>query len=638
MPRNTDPLLLQSFAHAEKERMRGVSAIIRIRPWQRPPAAGLESQGDFSKNPVPQVYAMSAVFGRCEDELAQIDIPRVDVDRTLSDLAEPTGEVRFDTIAGTLGVDNRFRLDEPFKREKLALQLIAHRALVVCSMLERTNLGLQVDRPAKRRQFPTGRVQADRRAAQQTDDRLYGGGQHNLTHGIKCSMRVRWWRFVGAVDAAGMGLSANGPDGSASRSCPGCVISEEGTPMNIGLFEDSGWKRLLPLTWFKASFELRCGIDRLIDKVRTLHGRVHGVWVRPSLREVVVERRTLSQPQAGQPWLLLNSRALLPHDDMPDEENAAWVRQGTLVAARLSEERVREFGDDFFLNDSNLARLIDELRTSEAPDHVRLIEYPWDLIEANGDEIRRQCREGGMHAGRVYPGAHLLNPAEIHIGSGAVVYPGVVLDAENGPVHIAENAQIHPNAVLIGPCHVGEGSTIRPATIVRESTTIGRVCKIGGEIEASIIHSYSNKQHDGFCGHSYIGEWVNLGAGTITSDLKNTYGAIRAQINGVGVETGHHFLGSIIGDHSKTGIGTILPTGGVIGVMSNVFTQRVVQKFVPSFAWLTEEGMTRYRLEKAVHLARVVMGRRDVELTDAELRLLEHVAEEAKHVEAAGWQ
>jgi len=134
-----------------------------------------------------------------------------------------------------------------------------------------------------------------------------------------------------------------------------------------------------------------------------------------------------------------------------------------------------------------------------------------------------------------------------------------------------------------------------------------------------------------------VAEWVNLGADTITSDLKNTYGTIRVNINGVGVESGQHFIGSIIGDHAKTGIGTMLPTGGVIGVAANVFAQQAVPKFVPSFAWLTDSGMTPCRVEKVLDIARIVMERRDVALSDPEAQLLRKTAELARQIEAAGW-
>jgi UDP-N-acetylglucosamine diphosphorylase/glucosamine-1-phosphate N-acetyltransferase len=231
----------------------------------------------------------------------------------------------------------------------------------------------------------------------------------------------------------------------------------------------------------------------------------------------------------------------------------------------------------------------------------------------------------------------MLHPVEIHVAPGAHVKPGVVLDPENGPIFVDRDARIEPNAVIQGPCYIGPGSIIRPATVIREGTSIGPACRIGGEISASIIHGYTNKQHDGFLGHSYVGEWINLGADTVTSNLKNTYGTIRVFLNGVGVETGQRFVGSIIGDHSKTGIGTILPTGCVIGIAANVFTQRPVPKFVPSFAWLTDEGMTGYRVDKAIQIARTVMERRDLELSDAQCALLASTAERAREVEAPGW-
>src|SRR5262249_54025468 len=159
----------------------------------------------------------------------------------------------------------------------------------------------------------------------------------------------------------------------------------------------------------------------------------------------------------------------------------------------------------------------------------------------------------------------LVNEHAIHVAAGATIKPGVVLDADHGPIHIDRDALIEPNAVLQGPCYIGPGSIIRPGAAIRENTTIGPVCKVGGEVEASIFQGYANKQHDGFLGHSFVSPWANLGADTVTSDLKNTYGTIRVHLNGVGVESGQQFIGSIIGDHAKTGIGTILPTGCVLG-------------------------------------------------------------------------
>jgi UDP-N-acetylglucosamine diphosphorylase / glucose-1-phosphate thymidylyltransferase / UDP-N-acetylgalactosamine diphosphorylase / glucosamine-1-phosphate N-acetyltransferase / galactosamine-1-phosphate N-acetyltransferase len=407
--------------------------------------------------------------------------------------------------------------------------------------------------------------------------------------------------------------------------------------MNIGLFEDAGFSRLLPLTWLRAGFELRCGRDRLVDKVRTHLGRVARVWVREALREPLDERFPLDTPEPGQGWCIVNARALVTGDVALPAPGMAWCHDGELVAAGVTAEEVERVSLETFQNAEALAAWLASFRVESPPAVVRLVTYPWDLVLANEAELRRQCRAGGIREGHIYDGAHLVHQTQIHIGSEARIKPGAVLDAEDGPIHIERDALIQANAVLEGPCYIGAGSVVRPGAAIRAGTTIGPVCKVGGEIEGSIIHGHTNKQHDGFLGHSYVGEWVNLGAGTINSDLKNTYGTIRVSLNGQGVESGQHFLGAFIGDHSKTGIGTILPTGCVIGIAANVFKSGGVPKFVPSFAWLTDAGMTSYRVDKAIQIARTVMGRRDMELTPTEEQLLRETAATAREVEAAGW-
>ncbi|MGD8453173.1 MAG: putative sugar nucleotidyl transferase [Phycisphaerae bacterium] len=409
--------------------------------------------------------------------------------------------------------------------------------------------------------------------------------------------------------------------------------------MNLGLFEDGYWQHLLPLTWLRATFELRCGMDRLVDKLRGHFGRGPArVWVRPVLSEVVAERLPLAEVEGGAEWCMLNGRALLTAPVTPPP-GVVWRRNGSVVAFGIEAGAADNLSAELFLDEEALHGWLQarQFRVEHAPEDVKLIEYPWTLVLENEAELVRQCRAGGVHEGRIYPGAHVLNPEAVHVARGARIKPGVVLDAEDGPIHVAEDAHVQPNAVLEGPCYIGPGSVIRPGATIRAGTSIGPVCKVGGEIEASILYGYSNKQHDGFLGHSYVGPWVNLGADTVTSDLKNTYGSIRVLLNGVGVETGQHFVGSIIGDYSKTGIGTLLPTGCVIGVASNVAPPATAPKFVPSFAWLTEAGLAGYRLDRAIRLARIVMARRDVHLTDAEVRVLEQTEQLAREVEAAGW-
>ncbi|MFO0838239.1 MAG: putative sugar nucleotidyl transferase [Phycisphaerae bacterium] len=408
--------------------------------------------------------------------------------------------------------------------------------------------------------------------------------------------------------------------------------------MNLALFEDSGWTGLLPLTWLRPAFELRCGRDRLIDKLCSgLSAQISKLLVRDALRATVEARSPLAAHQPGAPWCFVNSRALITAKLEPPPQGSAWVDDSRLIAATVTASEAESWTADECLDDARLSARIARLSRAPAPAGVRLVQFPWNLVSANARELLRQLTRGGEHAGRVYAGAHLLNHAAIRIAEGAVIKPGVVLDAENGPIEIDSGAQIQPNAVVEGPCYVGEQTIIRPTAAVRPNTTIGPICRVGGEVEGSIFQGFANKQHDGFLGHSFVGEWVNLGADTVTSDLKNTYGTIRIALNGVERETGERFIGSIIGDHSKTGIGTILPTGCVLGVAANVFTRAAAPKFVPSFAWLTDEGLTTFRVQKAIEIARNVMQRRGTELTEAGGHLLAACQIAARSVEAAGW-
>lgn len=408
--------------------------------------------------------------------------------------------------------------------------------------------------------------------------------------------------------------------------------------MNIGVFEDPSVDQLLPLVWLRAAFELRCGPSRLIDKIQKHCGLVSRIWVRDLVRESVEARFELAQVEPRDDWLLINAATLVTSELPPLEAGTAWKHNGRLVAVRLSATQFAEMPDDPFEQAGALDEWAAEFRAFPAPDTIRLIEYPWDLITHTTAELLRECRAGGSHLGLVHAGAHLVEPQHIHIGHKAQVKPGAVLDASDGPIHVEAGVHIQPGAVLIGPCYIGAKSIIRPGASIREGSAIGPHCRVGGEVEASVIHSYSNKQHDGFLGHSYVGSWVNLGAGTITSDLKNTYGAIRASVNGAGVETGLRFLGSIIGDHAKTGIGAILATGCIIGVAANVFTQAAAPRFVPSFAWLTGTELAHYRVEKAIDIARFVMSRRQTELSMIDESMLRRCAQVAAQVEAAGWK
>jgi UDP-N-acetylglucosamine diphosphorylase/glucosamine-1-phosphate N-acetyltransferase len=242
-----------------------------------------------------------------------------------------------------------------------------------------------------------------------------------------------------------------------------------------------------------------------------------------------------------------------------------------------------------------------------------LITYPWDLIKLNGTEIAGDFDLLGGAGFKTEPGSmvYLVGRENIRIGENVRIAPGVAIDAARGPVSIDDNVTIMANASLEGPLHIGSRSTVKMGAKVYGQTTIGPVCKVGGEIAESIIHGYSNKQHEGFVGHSYIGEWVNLGAGTETSDMKNNYSTVRVRISGETVDSGELFVGLFMGDHSKSGIGTVFNTGTLVGVCCNVFGADYPPKHIPSFIWGGAAGFAEHDLDKAIETAGRAMARRE---------------------------
>jgi len=215
----------------------------------------------------------------------------------------------------------------------------------------------------------------------------------------------------------------------------------------------------------------------------------------------------------------------------------------------------------------------------------------------------------------------------VYVAPGALVHPMVVLDAAGGPIYIDQDADIHPFTRIEGPCYIGKKSILLGAKC-REGNSIGPVCRVGGEIEESIIHGHSNKYHDGFLGHAYVGEWVNLGALTTNSDLKNDYSTVEVTLDGHNpIDTGSTKVGALIGDHTKTSIGTLLNTGAYVGAMALIAaTGRLLPKFLPCFAWFLEGVVTKgFGRKKLFETAKVAMGRRKIEWTAAEEAMWEAV-------------
>jgi UDP-N-acetylglucosamine diphosphorylase/glucosamine-1-phosphate N-acetyltransferase len=402
------------------------------------------------------------------------------------------------------------------------------------------------------------------------------------------------------------------------------------------LFEDLASRRFAPLTHTRPVYELRCGMMTLRERLeRALGGRA-ALLCRPYLARHIEETsgRRVNRPGTGSGGLrlLVNGRLLDPSaiTDLltGDADPGIWWNGRDPVAALLTAPAAsllfaRMAGNDHLLEPGMLPSLPRHL--TPAP----LIDYPWRLVLENGPWIARDVAALGLAGADSLPvQVHRIGDASIVIGSEAVIEPGALLDTRGGPIVIGRRARVAGLSRIEGPAVIGAGSQIAGGRI-RGGTTIGPACRLAGEIEASIFHGRANKAHDGFIGHSYVGEWVNLGAMTTNSDLKNTYGSVRVWCDGRLMDTGEQKVGALIGDHAKTGIGSLLDTGAVLGTAAAVHGGSALlgAKWIPSFAWGAPPKLTVHDPVRALGTMEEVMRRRGVTLTRSYRTMIETVFE-----------
>jgi UDP-N-acetylglucosamine diphosphorylase/glucosamine-1-phosphate N-acetyltransferase len=274
------------------------------------------------------------------------------------------------------------------------------------------------------------------------------------------------------------------------------------------------------------------------------------------------------------------------------------------------------------------------LKLPQAMPQTRLPQHIWDLLNWNEealvtDAVTQPTANHPLPTGPY----HVIDPDDVWLGANVNLSPGCVLDASKGPILVGDGVSIGANSVITGPCYIGSFSVIFPLTHIRPGTSIGQGCRIGGEVGNSIIMSYTNKQHYGYLGDSYVGEWVNLGAGTTTSNLKNTFGEVSIPMGGEEVKTGRRLLGSMIGDHTKTAIGTRLNTGTYAGYCSMIGCSHIAPRYIKSLQWLTDEGTEPYRPEKAAEVIKMVLSRRHRPWCELEQGIFDYATTTAKTIE-----
>lgn len=355
--------------------------------------------------------------------------------------------------------------------------------------------------------------------------------------------------------------------------------------MNVLLFEDEFVSRLYPITTGRPAFAIGCGSFRLLDWVQIIFADQACATVRPHLNAVLkTDHRDLrNELQPTEPWTLCLNARLVPSRtnlekvvQLTRNPSPLVIRNGNgaVAAAVIPSVELARAG----LADCHKVNLaIQQHAVSQPPLtlHLDLFDYPHDVIRFNQKIFDENLafRLSGDRYREVADG--------VFVSGSVTISDFVVTNTKAGPILIEDDTAIGPFCFLRGPIHLGPRTRVNEHAAIKDYVAIGHTAKIGGEVECSVIEPFSNKQHHGFLGHSYLGSWINLGAGTCNSDLKNTYGEVKMDYSGERVPTGMQFIGCIIGDYSKTAINTSVFTGKTIGVCSMVYG--FVTTNVPSF-------------------------------------------------------
>lgn len=397
--------------------------------------------------------------------------------------------------------------------------------------------------------------------------------------------------------------------------------------MKLVIFEDDQFDRFLPIAWVRGVFELKNGATTLAQKIERAAGqKADALILRDYVAPVAAKRNSAAVNDlakcAGDEVLFVNGRVIGTEFKVPAQAGAAW--KGEQLAVWRTKDNVTGIKDY-----AALAAAARKAPKSEFGG--QWFDWIWDVMLSNPEHIKKDFVAAGKSGieGTLHERSVVFGPKDqVYIGPGAEVHPFVCIDTRNGPVTLEAGVEVHPYTRIEGPCYVGAKSILLGAK-VREGTSIGPMCRVGGEVEESIIHGHSNKYHDGFLGHAYVGEWVNLGALTTNSDLKNDYSTVSLMMGGKTVDTGSTKVGSFIADHVKTSICTLLNTGTVVGTGSIlVATGAPLPKYIPAFSWFLNGVVGKgFGINAIVDTARTAMGRRKVTMSADDEALLRKVFE-----------
>ncbi len=387
--------------------------------------------------------------------------------------------------------------------------------------------------------------------------------------------------------------------------------------MNYILFGDQARNHFLPFTFIRPLADVRVGILTMREKWEML--------LQAKTSSLTVDYLSQKYPLVKEEDNVLINSSVFPTSELVNElslllPNQTLVSGDVLIAHRLRDSDI----------DNLDGEILDAVTPIETTTSIRKLSYLWDFITMNGSAIIEDYTllTSGRESQPLPSHVRVVAPENIFVEAGAIL-EHVMINASEGPVYIGRDAVIMDGAMIRGPVAIGKGSMVKMGARIYGNTTIGPVSKVGGEVNNSVIFGYSNKGHDGFLGHSVVGEWCNIAADTNTSNLKIDYNDIRLwdYAEEAFVTTGLQYCGTFMGDHSKCGINTMFNTGTVIGINAQVFGSGYMRNFIPSFTWGSVAGFTPVKIEKAIQTARLVYGRRNMEFKKVDEDILRYVFE-----------
>ncbi len=385
----------------------------------------------------------------------------------------------------------------------------------------------------------------------------------------------------------------------------------------IVLFDGQYHRQLLPLTFTRPVAQLRIGIFTIQEKWSKQLGFDVGLRTKDYLAEKYNSIESVVEFGI--------SGAVLPNKNLCKsitglKDQTILIKEGVVLAIKPLPA-----------NDDNIEDSLQGYNVIEYKGDVSIVEYPHHIFQLNEQEIINDLKFVNTNDSKTddFGIGNLIIGEQVYIEDGAIVN-GATLNSTEGPIYIQNGAEIMEGSNIRGPFVLMNDSTIKMGSKIYGPTTIGPNCKVGGEVGNSVFLGFANKAHDGYLGNSVIGEWCNLGADTNTSNLKNNYGEVSsynyAEDDFIG--TGTQYCGTIMGDHSKSGINTMFNTGTVVGVFANIFDAGFPPKFIPSFSWGGREDSDVFDFEKAKQLAKIVLKRRNLILSKVDEAILNHIFKE----------